>query len=503
MSCSKMTGRLSAYLDGEVTAVERLEIETHLGECRPCRRQHRQLQRTVEAVRRLETLEAPGFSLHRVRPGATGRTDRAARWERIRSGRLAPPRPLLRPVAFAALALMLVLAVLRTLSPGGGTGTDPMPAEPGFDVTQVPMNLPGQDPAERPEWLQHEIARRVAESRGNGPAVPDDGTAENAGDAPPPEPTQERVAEIRDDGRDLAEPAPERAQEQVAEIRDDGRDLVEPAPERAQEQVAELRNGGGSDRADPPPPDVAAPAAAGEIAALTPDEPSAPPATRGDRTGSTPSPSGPVLPTVAVILPRESPAARPGTEPSPAAPTTATPRTNQRTRTGLRTTLAPEEGPTPAEIATVYKTVARLGAEDAALSIVDPSRPVPETGARLERLEPGADLEALEALPRRDPDPDTGIVPPLLLEHPGPELGERAAEVRRRGLLAPLGLRLTVSPEGDVEALRLVSSSGLGWLDQLVVEAASGWTFLPAEDEAGLPVPASLELVLEFEVAAD
>jgi TonB family protein len=151
----------------------------------------------------------------------------------------------------------------------------------------------------------------------------------------------------------------------------------------------------------------------------------------------------------------------------------------------------------------VYKTVARLGAEDAALSIVDPSRPVPETGARLERLEPGADLEALEALPRRDPDPDTGIVPPLLLEHPGPELGERAAEVRRRGLLAPLGLRLTVSPEGDVEALRLVSSSGLGWLDQLVVEAASGWTFLPAEDEAGLPVPASLELVLEFEVAAD
>lgn len=482
-----MTSRLSAYLDGEVTAVERLEIETHLGECRPCRRQHRQLQRTVEAVRRLEMLEAPAFSLHRVRPGATGRADRAARWERIRSRQLAPPRPLLRPVAFAALALLLVLAVLRTLSPGGGgTGHGATPAEPGFDVTQVPMNLPGQDPVERPEWLQQEIARRVLESRGSAPAGARDGAAEATGDVPAPGP-----AAVPEDDRQ--EPAPER----VAEAREEGPGRAEAAPER----VAGLRDHG-RDGEEPAPPVVAAPREADEIAALTPDASTAGSEARESRDeGAEAAP--PALPTVAVILPRESPAVSSDAEPSPAARTTAAPRTNQRTRTGLRTTAPAEQAPPPAEIPTVYKTVAMLGAEDAALSIVDPSLPAPESGARLERLEPTAELEALETLPRRDPDPDTGIVPPLLLDHPGPELGERAAELRRRGLLAPLGLRLTVSPEGNVERLRLVSSSGLHWLDQLVVEAASGWTFLPAEDEAGLPVPVSLELVMDFEVEAD
>ena len=51
MNCRDMVDYLSDYLDGELDASIRMTIETHNGECPPCRAFVKTLRRTVEMVR--------------------------------------------------------------------------------------------------------------------------------------------------------------------------------------------------------------------------------------------------------------------------------------------------------------------------------------------------------------------------------------------------------------------------------------------------------------------
>ena len=57
--CRELFARLSDYLDGEVPAEIRAEIEGHLGACPPCEAFLESLRRTVGLVRDLPTPGLP------------------------------------------------------------------------------------------------------------------------------------------------------------------------------------------------------------------------------------------------------------------------------------------------------------------------------------------------------------------------------------------------------------------------------------------------------------
>lgn len=108
---------LSAYLDGQVSADERHQVETHLQDCATCRENLASLQRTVALVQGLEQVSAPaGF-----RAGVRARLQqdrsllgRLTAWRSSRSGamwlpslRNMMPRPSWR-AAMAAAAVLLI-----------------------------------------------------------------------------------------------------------------------------------------------------------------------------------------------------------------------------------------------------------------------------------------------------------------------------------------------------------------------------------------------------------
>ncbi|NMC74823.1 MAG: DUF2275 domain-containing protein [Geobacteraceae bacterium] len=115
MDHSGIRCKLSAYLDGAVSAREKALIEEHLRVCPECAAALRDLRRTVECLRTLGEEEAP--------PGVTGRvmarireedSHRASLWHRI----FLPLRRNL-PLEAAALVLLSVTVYLvyRTVSP--------------------------------------------------------------------------------------------------------------------------------------------------------------------------------------------------------------------------------------------------------------------------------------------------------------------------------------------------------------------------------------------------
>ena len=94
---------LSAFVDGEATADERLFVEEHLAGCAPCREELASITSAREAVRALPMAAAPSTAIRPAR------------------------RPLLRP-AFAWAASGVVAAALAVglaVAPGGeGTTLD-------------------------------------------------------------------------------------------------------------------------------------------------------------------------------------------------------------------------------------------------------------------------------------------------------------------------------------------------------------------------------------------
>ncbi|MBX7097039.1 MAG: zf-HC2 domain-containing protein [Myxococcaceae bacterium] len=51
MTCAQVFERMSDYLDGELTAPERLAVEAHLKGCEACAATNGELKATVEALR--------------------------------------------------------------------------------------------------------------------------------------------------------------------------------------------------------------------------------------------------------------------------------------------------------------------------------------------------------------------------------------------------------------------------------------------------------------------
>jgi hypothetical protein len=98
MSCTEL--RLDEYLDGELSAADRADVEGHLASCTACRAE-------LERSRKLEVV------LRSVTTGAAPDADRFVQSVRLRSR-----RPSLRPLALAA-GLLLAVAGLVYMASGG------------------------------------------------------------------------------------------------------------------------------------------------------------------------------------------------------------------------------------------------------------------------------------------------------------------------------------------------------------------------------------------------
>lgn len=66
MDHESIRNKLSAYLDGEVTPVEKSRIEKHLAECEACRESFQELEKTVRHLRNLGELEPPPWLSARI-----------------------------------------------------------------------------------------------------------------------------------------------------------------------------------------------------------------------------------------------------------------------------------------------------------------------------------------------------------------------------------------------------------------------------------------------------
>lgn len=59
MNCRRVSNLISAYVDGELTGAEMLEIRRHLSDCRECSEEYELVRGVKSAVSRLRTVSAP------------------------------------------------------------------------------------------------------------------------------------------------------------------------------------------------------------------------------------------------------------------------------------------------------------------------------------------------------------------------------------------------------------------------------------------------------------
>ncbi|BDG61019.1 zf-HC2 domain-containing protein [Caldinitratiruptor microaerophilus] len=185
MNCEGVRQHLSAYIDGELHELARLQVEHHLGRCAACATEEALLRRTVAMLHDLADpdLEVPpGFreSLHArlaalPPPVAAARPAVVPAWERVRrSWRRAGV-----PAAAAAAAAAILALAYSPAGPFGGTRPVPLAGGAGLtgpstapataaDVTRV--DGPGA-PAARPDGAGSVAAGPSSGSSGSGPVT--------------------------------------------------------------------------------------------------------------------------------------------------------------------------------------------------------------------------------------------------------------------------------------------------------------------------------------------
>jgi len=462
MACREYRDTLSAYMDDELKPLTRLRVEAHLRGCSRCRRQLRQTRRATEMVRGLERVEAPPFAARRAHTIALG--SRARGWERLRGGLSARPQTLpLKPVLLAGLAFVMVLVLSQTfdtvVAPRMGPQTATHTPQTLPSTSEAAPGLPGTLSADRlTDSQKAEIARRVLE------AHPEEITRLAQAQEPPAAAKQPEA----DSG---AQPAARDALPQAATApsttQPEPVSVAQAAPETYQPLTGEaLPVQGAGEKAAPEETRIAA--------ALSPQ------------------------PAAALIAPRGAPTTE-GTVPTPAASADVMPAPGS---------VEPGQ---PIEILDLGQTFRQVlvlaqhenGEMDAAFYAADAS-----PSGTLRRFDEGASITAMEGegagrvledLPPPEPDPDTGIAPPLPIYRPAPALRRPGRGQRDLGPLSPALLRVNVLADGTVGSLALLTGSGLRWLDRAVVQAVRAWEFRPAE-RLEQAVPVSIELLVEFEL---
>jgi anti-sigma factor RsiW len=127
----RWSDRLSDYLDGELSAGERQELEVHLAECEECAATLEQLRRVAERAKALED-EPPARDLWSgiaERISATPEEDKLADLEAHRRGRLRQRRLTfsLPQLAAASIALMVLSAGTAWMVSRAGVGAEQIP----------------------------------------------------------------------------------------------------------------------------------------------------------------------------------------------------------------------------------------------------------------------------------------------------------------------------------------------------------------------------------------
>ena len=139
--------RLSAYVDGDLTAVERRGVEEHLESCEPCRRIASELEELASRARRLPD-RGPD---HDLWPGISQEIGRTGGSESFLRQRLRLSVPTLAAAALLIAALGSGVTWILVDADAGGTGdpsapvavgTTPGPATPGAGEFLYAMAAP-------------------------------------------------------------------------------------------------------------------------------------------------------------------------------------------------------------------------------------------------------------------------------------------------------------------------------------------------------------------------
>ena len=144
--CSRMEEQLSAYIDGELSAGEAMQLERHLAGCRDCAALLADLRRTKDLVGKVEEIEPPPLFTQKIMAGVRAEAE--------------PPRGLIQklfrpihikiPLEALAACLVAVLAVYIYNATGPETAnvTAPVerPAPVPRDLTPAPERKAGTLP---------------------------------------------------------------------------------------------------------------------------------------------------------------------------------------------------------------------------------------------------------------------------------------------------------------------------------------------------------------------
>jgi hypothetical protein len=159
MRHEKIQGRLSAYLDGDVTPRERARLEGHLAECAACAAELQALRRTVDLLRRLPAPEPPSYFADRVLSAvraAPSRPPLAERLHGLASGLLRGAW--LAPLAAAAVGAALFVGV------SGREST--LPTSVATSASERAWTTPSQAAATPPSAALGELAQLASTSPG-------------------------------------------------------------------------------------------------------------------------------------------------------------------------------------------------------------------------------------------------------------------------------------------------------------------------------------------------
>ena len=91
-SCLNTEERLTDYLEGQIDATERAQLEAHLAECAGCRQLAAQVRTLAARLPRLEPEVEPTWLVYRILEATTGAMQgkRENTWKRLFAGLLAP-----------------------------------------------------------------------------------------------------------------------------------------------------------------------------------------------------------------------------------------------------------------------------------------------------------------------------------------------------------------------------------------------------------------------------
>lgn len=115
MNCRRVSNLVSAYMDGELTGVEMLEIRRHLDDCRACNLQYEELRMAKQLLARLPVAQPrPGLA-----DSICARIDcvRVPRYQRLLNRVSSYGRKRFTPVAAGCVGIGAVMMFLAAQSP--------------------------------------------------------------------------------------------------------------------------------------------------------------------------------------------------------------------------------------------------------------------------------------------------------------------------------------------------------------------------------------------------